>query len=84
MRLIALTTAMKTVAARSAQTENSLIYGARKRTHVATMRTVAAITAIPLLCGVGTVCEERALGWASARRLSRGLQQADKGGAAGA
>ena len=33
---------------------------------------VAAITAMPPPCGVGTVCEERALGLASAMRCSHG------------
>ena len=32
---------------------------------------VAAITAMPPPCGVGTVCEERALGLASAMRCSQ-------------
>jgi hypothetical protein len=45
---------------------------------VANTTIVAAITAMPPPCGVGVLCDERALGLATAKRLSTGLSQSER------
>ena len=67
------TAAMTITAARSGNNETGAeaAEADRKRAPAAAMM-VAAITAMPPPCGVGSRCEERALGLASAMRCSHG------------
>src|SRR5215831_5150557 len=66
------TIAIQTVAAKTSQSDGPSAPVTPNRSQAIMTPIVAAITASPPPCGVGTLCDERAVGCASAWRISKG------------